>query len=363
MSDTEMDGRWAGAQRLLSNTKVSDVCKTGQKIVLLEHNQTIGDALKTLAKNGILSAPMVISPDIEEVQGGSMSPQLLGWIDVADVLRGFLQHLQEAGHELPTQMLKLMTLLEKEGPVFSDRLLVTIRGVEDRGLVYQAEGGTTSLLDAIRNLFLRPVVHRLAVFEAHGEITNIVSQTDVMRFLLSRVDELGPVANQSLEELGMLTGKPPVLSVNPHLPALLAYAQFAAQQVSGAPVVTDSGELIANLSISDIRAITAEQFGALALPVAEFLAVQHGTAYLGYSATTSEHARHPFFASANRSGGPAKGDIQLFTARRDTTLAQLLQKIVGEHIHRVYVVDSDEAPRVQAVITPTDILRLVAGVY
>ncbi len=29
------------------------------------------------------------------------------------------------------------------------------------------------------------------------------------------------------------------------------------------------------------RAITAEQFGALALPVAEFLAVEHGTAYLG----------------------------------------------------------------------------------
>lgn len=30
-------------------------------------------------------------PDIEEVQGGEMSPQLLGWIDVADVLRAFLQ--------------------------------------------------------------------------------------------------------------------------------------------------------------------------------------------------------------------------------------------------------------------------------
>ena len=194
-------------------------------------------------------------------------------------------------------------------------------------------------------------------------------------------------------------GKPPVLSVNPHVPALLAYAQLAAQQVSGAPVIAESGELIANLSVSDIRwaaggaagrrggrppragqqvlgsrcwaapaagrprgprlrppalpcsAITAEQFGALALPVAEFLAVEHGTAYLGYSATTSQHARraparrcwprcrpgclrrgaarptlcclahrancpfrssrrHPFFASANRSGGPSKGDIQ-----------------------------------------------------
>lgn len=112
--------------------------------------------------------------------------------------------------------------------------------------------------------------------------------------------------------------------------------------------------------LADRRAITAEQFGALALPVAEFLAVEHGTAYLGYSAQASKHARcvwgrgqactgvgglgwgawagpqasaacsmarsaaqpvvhaasgapsrHPFFASANRSGGPAKGDIQV----------------------------------------------------
>ncbi len=38
--------------------------------------------------------------------------------------------LNDAGHQLPTQMLALMNLLEKEGPVFSDRLLVTIRGEE-----------------------------------------------------------------------------------------------------------------------------------------------------------------------------------------------------------------------------------------
>ena len=51
--------------------------------------------------------------------------------------------------------------------------------------------------------------------------------------------------------------------MNPHVPALLAYAQLAAQQVSGAPVVTDAGELIANLSISDIRWV-----GGLSLRVA-----------------------------------------------------------------------------------------------
>jgi hypothetical protein len=35
----------------------------------------------------------------------------------------------------------------------------------------------------------------------------------------------------------------------------------------------------------------------LALPVAEFLAVKHGTSYLGYSQQSSKGAAHPFFAS------------------------------------------------------------------
>ena len=61
--------------------------------------------------------------------------------------------------------------------------------------------------------------------------------------------------------------------------------------------------------------------------MAEFLAVEHGTAYLGYSASGSQHARLPFFASSGRAGGPAKGDIQLFTVRKDTTLRELLRKV------------------------------------
>lgn len=47
------------APQLLEATKIEDVCKKDQKIVLLEHNQTISEALKALAKHNILSAPMV----------------------------------------------------------------------------------------------------------------------------------------------------------------------------------------------------------------------------------------------------------------------------------------------------------------
>ena len=55
--DAEMSDL-GSAQTLLERTKLVDICKS-QQIVLLEHNQTVGDALKTLARNQILSAPMV----------------------------------------------------------------------------------------------------------------------------------------------------------------------------------------------------------------------------------------------------------------------------------------------------------------
>ena len=56
-------------------------------------------------------------------------------------------------------------------------------------------------------------------------------------------------------------------------------------------------------------------------------------------------------------------DIQLFTCKRDTLLRELLHQFVDNHIHRVFVVDKDDNPRVSAVITLTDVLRLVAGVW
>ncbi len=55
----------------------------------------------------------------------------------------------EAKGPLPTQMLDLMTLLERESGPFCRKRLLTISG-HDRGLVYSANADMT-LLDAIRS--------------------------------------------------------------------------------------------------------------------------------------------------------------------------------------------------------------------
>eukprot|EP00775_Hariotina_reticulata_P012963 gene12963-13092_t len=46
-------------------------------------------------------------------------------------------------------MLALMTELEKQGPPFASKMLITVLGSEDRGLVYQTDA-SASVLTAIR---------------------------------------------------------------------------------------------------------------------------------------------------------------------------------------------------------------------
>lgn len=359
------------AGKLLASATLDTLCKPFARVTTLSHDASIQEAMDVLRDSNILSAPIVVSAGVEELGSGAaeMSPQLLGWLSIADVLQAFLEDVRrKRGGPLPTNMLALMALLEAEGPAFSAKPLVTVRGVEDRGLVFAGDSGTTTLLDAVRNHFLQPgpygeakVVHRLAVFDAHGEVKHIVSQTDVIKFL--QAGDLGPAADASLEQLGLLKLAHQPVTVDPHVPTLLAMDMLLQNQINGAPVVTKEGELVANLSISDLRGLGSQHWGALALPVAEFLALEHATTYLGFSASP----RHPsgdkgtppqHFASQRRAGGPATGDIQLFTCSKGTTLRQLLDQLVENHIHRVFVMEGDQAA---AVLTLTDILRFCSG--
>lgn len=75
------------------------------------------------------------------------------------------------------------------------------------------------------------------------------------RLLREHLHQLGEVTEQSLEQLGLY--KPDhaaeVVRLQPNTPTLLAYKQLADAGVTGAPVVSAEGVLIANLSISDVR--------------------------------------------------------------------------------------------------------------
>ena len=63
--------------------------------------------------------------------------------------------------------------------------------------------------------------------------------------------------------------------------AFEAIVMMREHDISGIAVVESSGRLIGNFSMSEMRSVMAEHFGSLALPVCEFLALEHGTEYSG----------------------------------------------------------------------------------
>ena len=67
----------------------------------------------------------------------------------------------------------------------------------------------------------RHVVHRLALFDAGGALTNVISQSDVVAFLAGRAAEFEGLAAQSVAELGLVQGT--VISVRGRAGATRAF--------------------------------------------------------------------------------------------------------------------------------------------
>jgi len=132
------------------------------------------------------------------------------------------------------------------------------------------------------------VCHRLAVFENDEandamRIVAVASQLDVVRFLHRRVDALGAVAEATIDELGLASfgessSSGGVVTAPWDASALECFATMRARGVSAVGVVDQAGELVANLSASDLRRLDARSFRLLALPVAEFISRRKGDA-------------------------------------------------------------------------------------
>ena len=396
-----------------------------QHVVSLNHDSTLSDALEKLARHRILGAPVLIQPDplhADEMNHGAHHddsgererPVLLGFFDVGDALRALVKALpeldkkEEEGVEgvekvLPSapgsapsvprlpkghrNVLSWMRVLDSVERKVSDTRLISLLG-DDAELLFRADADARghSFGRVIREGFLNKTsangaVHRVAIFDASGDIARIVSMSDAVRYLAVKADELGDMADASLEDLGLCRGgsaaaatavsmteterkkKPPALvTVPPTISAIEAFARMCDERVSGVGVLDDRGSLIANLSVSDVRCIQPEHFGILGLPAAEFLALLHGTSYAGFSGagTPSDVISNPFFAKMNE-GGFRKTGPYLVTATPETTFREVLSSFLTHGVHRVYVCEENNKKPVD-VVTLTDALRVTRDV-
>lgn len=190
---------------------------------------------------------------------------------------------------------------------------------------------------AIYRLDYDPEVQDDAMF-----IDAILSQSDVIRLLNARRDELGDVSTRSLHDIGLGgawdDGSDPgagaavapgdeVTCVLPTARALEAFSLMNAWGLSAVGVVSEPrGPLVDCLSVGDLRGVKAGDFSSL-------------------NASVSEFTRRRRMPGSNPS---------LITVRPDADLGEVIAKMCERGVHHVFVTDLEGRP--VRMITPTDIL-------
>lgn len=341
------------------------------ELIKFNTSQTIGEALKTLAAYNILSAPV----------SDALTGEYTGMVDAPSILRSLLKgvyaELLEKDFVASHQRLSISEL-QSVGVEFCSRRLSSVLHGGDLWYKGDAE---SNLLEIVESGFrvspirktqtpsqhLR-VHHRVAVFDIlPGEqtpdgpvpewrITDIVSQTDVIRFLAAHVDRLDRAFDKSVSELGMVQGAAEVATVSAGTPVLAAFALMQRRGLSGVGVTAaEGGPLISNLSSSDMRGLTGDRFGALALPVGSYLCLMR-LGGLSWDSVITEQT-----PSAIKEGRWAEvlQPLPVLSCRPSSTLKEVIRQLVDHNRHRVYVVDDSD--RAVGVVTPTDVLRLITS--
>jgi len=215
---------------------------------------------------------------------------------------------------------------------FWDRFLITITGGDDVRFISKFEMGETTK-GLITNGFFKQGeehVHRIAIFGPRGNITGMITQSDIMRWVYHHLSEFEMFNKITLQQLGM--DRCNVTCVGDQTKAIDAFKKMSKQHLTGIGVVNAEGKLIANVSASDLRGLSVSELPLLEMPVIDFLKLHQA------------HLTNRF------------KPLKAISLHAHNTLTDLIKTFVESSIHRVYVIDENEKPN--AIITLTDVIKL-----
>jgi len=173
--------------------------------------------------------------------------------------------------------------------------------------------------------------HRVMVGDGAPEKTKVLSQVDVVLYLLDKFDALPASCKQSLSQLGLVQENKTVnkiVAMSHRNSAVEGFRKIYRQGVSALAVLDDNDKLVGTLSASDVRGIKLDQLESVLDPVVTYL--------------------------SKISGGQSR---PLVTVTPNDGLKQVMEKIILGKVHRVWVVDANNKPI--GVVTCTDVIKVV----
>ncbi|KAH9252913.1 hypothetical protein BASA81_009069 [Batrachochytrium salamandrivorans] len=309
-----------------SSSTTRDVAFAAKKVVEFPSTMTLGTALRSLADNQILSAPV----------WDETNKRYLGFVDVFDLLT------LAVGVDVIAQLIPRV----KDGEVAKDVEFdagLTLKDLfEDNGAqpanawVPVQEG--SKLRDVVRILATK--AKRVPVLGPNGRVVQIISQSQITE-LINKFEAFADLLSKStLAQTGF--GLKPVLTVKATDPARLAFQIMVENNVSSVCVVDEeTGQVLTALSTKDIRLLPRIENAALVDANLLSLSCQEFVARIRQLNLTTTMA--------------ACAVVDL-----GSNLHVVLGKLAASRLHRVYVVDAERKP--VGVISVSDVVVALQSV-
>lgn len=272
-----------------------------------------------MAKFNISSVP---------VTKGRKDTTILGFASMLDFVAYFCKVL---GNVTSKELKDAAEDLKKKTELFQQTEIRELVDCSGRNPFYLVDG-EESLANAVQQ-YLKGV-HRIGITDENGDIIGIVSQWTIVNYLATVPTddkEWIPSLREPLgnEKWNQYTKE--VITCHCKTPTLDCFLKMRERNITALGIVDDSGVLVGNLSVSDIKGFQLffEDFSELLQPVSDFLSTIR-----------------------KKQGRPANFVV---AASLKTCVKDLVERMNREIIHRIYVIDEDYKP--VGIFSLTDLLK------
>ncbi|XP_024971310.1 SNF1-related protein kinase regulatory subunit gamma-like PV42a [Cynara cardunculus var. scolymus] len=344
----------------LKDKKVKELVSDKRRLVEVPYTATLAHTMNALVANQVVAVPVAAPPGHWIGAGGSMilesdkhtgavRKHYIGMVTMLDILAhiaGDSPDGRGSGGE-DTNLEQRMAV-----PVSS----VIGHCLESLSLWTLNPG--TSILDCME-VFSKGIHRALVPVDSSMENVagvelvesassyRMVTQMDLMKFLKGHESELKHVMERSLRDVGALVE--PIFGVTDHTKVIDAIKSMRAGSLNAVPIVESSDpasedhsqlvngkgrKLIGTFSATDLRECPASDLQSW------------------MSASVMEYTRNLVRPS---SGGLTARE--LVTCYAESLVAEVVEKVVVNHVHRVWVVDRDGL--LDGLVSLTDIIRVI----
>eukprot|EP01027_Heterolobosea_sp_BB2_P001692 GEZU01002522.1.p1 GENE.GEZU01002522.1~~GEZU01002522.1.p1 ORF type:complete len:328 (-),score=91.35 GEZU01002522.1:327-1310(-) len=310
--------------RLLGTIKIDDLYHTrAHDLVFVDSDETVEHTLNLMASKGVSCVPVHMKH----------RKDVMGIVDAGDIV-SFTLGLFETPFKSTNGKTAIEERLKSAAIKFSCQVVSSVIDASRHDPHCPVFGGAP--LSQLLEIMARGL-HRVTVYsEDETRITKLVSQFDVIKYLSDNDKAnkiLQPITSKTLDELAMNDpelkfGREAPTTVLETASAAEGYMVIRNEKITAVGVVNAEGDLVGNLSASDLKGITSKTLGDLALPIKEYL------------------------AKYNRHTAP-------ITVTLENTLADIMNLLVEKNIHRVWVVEKGQRKPV-GVVTTTDVMNMLS---